>query len=228
MNWGLRIFALFIDFLQFMVFVGFTALQMITPAGGAGVAGTAGATYCWYTSSNAVSGALNAAWCAVAGAAGGGLLSTFAIPLGMAVDFAISVVLGGALIIGIAAAGKFRMGVVLQSFIGETIPLINFLPIWSIMVHRCLSYDAESSGGLFSTALKFATNPASATLSTGTAVATATLLAENRYRQPFGGPAPAGAAAAPRAPALMTRVTDIKPPRAANDNAPAKPYAQAA
>lgn len=222
MNWALRLFAGTIDFLQLMVFVSFTALQFITPIGGAAAGGLAGAGYCWYSSSGVVSGALNAIWCGLGGAAGGAVLSTFAIPVGMAVNFAIGVVFGAALIIGIASAGKFNLGIILTSFIGETIPLINFLPFWSIMVHRCIAASKDqgaSSSGMLSVAMGFVTAPAQGPIGL---VATAAKVAKAGFEQKA-----AAAQQAPKERPSLMRFADITPPRAANDNAPQR-YANVA
>ena len=128
-------FALIIDFLQGMLMLAFAALQFITPAGG-GVGGALAGCYAnataWYDVTGCITGA------AIGGAAGA-TLSAFAVPLGMAVDVGLSVTLGGALILALAWVGAFYPGTVITAFIGESIPLLDLFPGWTLMTWRCLS-----------------------------------------------------------------------------------------
>lgn len=224
MNWALRIFAAAVDFFQFLIFVVFAALQFITPIGGAAAGGVGAARYCWSASEGIISGAYAAAKCALYGAGAGGVLSAFAIPIGMAIDVLLTMTFGAAIILGLAVAGKFHAQTVIASFLGETIPLVNWLPFWSIMVHRCIAQSeaGEESGGMFSTAFKFATGA-----STGGAASlagAATGMARTRYQ---GAPQQAQKdQPVSRAPALLNRIpSDVRRP--ANDNTP-QSYANAA
>ncbi len=131
-------FALIIDFIQAMMMFAFAAMQFITPIGG-GISGAfAAGWYCWSTSTGILSGISSAASCFVAGGVVGAGVSAFAIPIGMAVDVTISITLGGALVIALAYMGMFYPGTVLSVFIGESIPLLDILPGWTLMTWRCL------------------------------------------------------------------------------------------
>jgi hypothetical protein len=124
----------------------------------------------------------------------------------MAIDTALSLTLGAALILGLVVAGKFHLDAVLQSFIGETIPLLNFLPFWSIMVHRCISRDKEGAegGGVFSTAFKFAT--AGATGGVASLAGTATNLSGARFSASKTSSSSAASQGSARAPMLNARI----------------------
>lgn len=128
-------FALLIDFIQGMFMLAFTVMQFITPIGG-GVSGALAGCYAnasgWYDAAGCIKGAF------FGGAIGTGV-SAFAIPLGMGIDVAISVTLGGALILVLGWMGMFYPGPIISAFIGESIPLFDILPGWTLLVWRCLS-----------------------------------------------------------------------------------------
>ncbi len=66
---------------------------------------------------------------------GVGLVS---IPIGIGIDILISFVFGGALILLLASMGMFYPGTVLSVFLGESMPVINILPGWTLMTWRSL------------------------------------------------------------------------------------------
>ena len=138
----MRYLALFIavllDGLQILLGLGFAAMQFITPVGG-GVGGAlAGAGYCWSTSTGFFIGLLEGAKCALYGGALGGVLSTFAIPIGAAVDVALSLTIGGGIILLLAFDGAFYPSTVIKGFLAEAAPFLNILPVWTGMVWRCI------------------------------------------------------------------------------------------
>lgn len=123
-------FAVLLDFLQGAFAMFFVVLQAVTPVGG----GLAAAGFCYAASSNVVSGAYNALACAVVGAG----VSAYAVPIGGAIDVVLSITFGVALIAVLAFSGMFYPGVVIGSFMGETIPLLNAVfPGWTLMAIQC-------------------------------------------------------------------------------------------
>jgi len=128
-------FAIFTDFLQLMIMLSFAALQVLTPVGG-GAAGVLSGCYinasAWYDLFGCIQGAFF-------GGAAGGLLSAFALPIGGALDIALSLTFGGGLMVLLAWNGMFYPGVFLGGFIGENIPFLDALfPGWTFMVWKCL------------------------------------------------------------------------------------------
>lgn len=226
MNISLRIFAGLIDFLQFMFFIVFFALQAITPVGGGVAGGAAAAYFCWNASTGVLSGLIAAGKCAVGGVVVGGVLSAFAGPIGMVIDFTLSVALGGALLLGLAYAGMFYFDIVLVGSLGELLPIFNFLPFWSNMVHRSIKRKNQlegSGGGVLSTVMQLAPGAAAG----GGVGALASRLANvtaQRYAPQGGGNAqqtnPERRANAPQLPQFNA---DIRP-RASNNT----PYAKTA
>lgn len=121
-----------------MLMLVFTVMQFVTPIGG-GIAGAlAAGQYCWSISSGIFSGAYSWASCALTGGVVGAGVSAFAIPIGVAVDVAITITFGGVLVMVLAWMGMFYPGTVLGVFFGESIPIINILPGWTLMTWRCL------------------------------------------------------------------------------------------
>jgi hypothetical protein len=143
MNILLRGFAGIIDLLQFLFFIVFLGLAAMTPVGGGAVGGVTGATICYNASGNVISGAVNAAYCAVVGAG----IGAFAAPIGIVVDTAISCTLGVLLILALAITGRFALFPVIFAFTSELIPGVNaFSPAWSILVHRCIKAHNRKVG----------------------------------------------------------------------------------
>jgi hypothetical protein len=135
MNWVLRGFAAIIDLLQFLFFILFLGLAAMTPIGGGIVGGTAGATICYNASGNIVSGAVNAVYCAVVGAG----IGTFAAPIGIVIDTALSCTFGVLLIFLLWVSGRFSFMAVMAGFGSEMLPGLNaFMPGWSLLVHRSI------------------------------------------------------------------------------------------
>lgn len=157
MNIFLRLFAGLIDALQFLFLAAFIVLQALTPVGGAAAGGVTGAVVCWNLSTGFFEGIVSAAKCAAGGGLAGLALSTFATPLGMAIDVVISVSLGGALIIGLASRGMFYPDLILKNMVGEVLPVFAFLPFWSYLVHASIKRHKQGApGGVFSAAMGFA------------------------------------------------------------------------
>ena len=120
----LRAFAGFIDGLQFLFFAAFVAL-------GAG----AGSALC--------GGLIPTAVCAVASAATGVGVAILAFPLGVVLAYVLGIPMGAVLILVLAGGGMFYPSAIVMGFLGETIPILNFLPFWSIMVHYCIKFKNE-------------------------------------------------------------------------------------
>jgi len=132
-------FALLIDFIQGMFMLAFAVMQFITPVGGGFTGALAAGWYCWKTSTGIIAGISSAASCFAAGGVVGAGVSAFAIPLGMGIDVVISITLGGALILALGWMGMFYPGPIISAFIGESLPLIDIIPGWTLLVWRCLS-----------------------------------------------------------------------------------------
>lgn len=132
-------FAIAIDALQGLFALFFTVMQFITPAGGGFTGAIAAGYYCWKISDGILSGIANATACATAGGAIGAGVSAFAVPIGAAVDIGLSIALGGALIAALAFMGMFYPGIVIGSFIGETLPFLDaIIPGWTYMAIQCV------------------------------------------------------------------------------------------
>src|SRR3989338_6965104 len=129
--------AVLLDGLQILLGLGFAAMQFITPAGGAAVGAGAGLSWCWQSSSG-IWALLDAAKCVAAGGVIGGALSAFAIPIGAAVDVALSLTIGGGIIMLLAFDGAFYTSTVIKGFLAEAAPFLNILPVWTGMVYRCI------------------------------------------------------------------------------------------
>src|SRR3989344_3006939 len=130
--------AILLDGLQILLGLGFAAMQFITPPAGA-VAGTAaGAWFCWNTTTGIFSAIIEAAKCAAGGGILGTALSTFAIPIGAAVDVALSLTIGGGIIMLLAFDGAFYPSTVIKGFLAEAAPFLSILPVWTGMVWRCI------------------------------------------------------------------------------------------
>ncbi len=138
MRYFILLIAFLLDGLQFLLGIGFAALQFITPVGGA-VAGTAtGAWFCWDTTTGIFSAIIEAFKCAAGGGILGTTLSTFAIPIGAAVDVALSLTIGAVIILGLAMEGMFYPSTVIKGFLAEAAPFLNILPGWTFIVLRCI------------------------------------------------------------------------------------------
>lgn len=124
-------FGIFLDLLQGGLALFFVALQLVTPVGG----GIGAAGFCYAVSSSVVSGIVNALTCAAIGTGA----SAYAVPIGGAVDMVLSFTFGAALIALLAFSGMFYPGIVVGSFIGESIPLFDAIfPGWTLMAWRCV------------------------------------------------------------------------------------------
>ena len=140
----------------------FIALQFSTPVGG-GVAGAAaGAAYCYNASTGVISGLVAGAKCAVGGALVGAGVSAFATPIGAtpigaAIDVALSLSIGSAIIVLLAFHGMFYPKIIINRFLGEAMPFFSFLPIWTNMVWKCIQEKQKDkiSAGTVSQAWSF-------------------------------------------------------------------------
>lgn len=227
MKYALLIPAIILDILQFLLFWVFWAIEALTPVGGGVTGAAAGAYLCYNASTGVVSGVLSGLKCAVGGALVGAGVATVAGPLGMVLDTALSLTIGGAILVFMALEGMFYFDIIIPSFMGEALPLLNFLPFWTIMVWRCISRKrsggASSQGmgkglvsGLATAAVGIIGGGAAAQLGVGAVASMA------RRAMPAIAPAPA------QQPAhVVLQTKNFDGIRAANDNAP-KPYAQAA
>ncbi len=117
----------------------FFVLQFITPVGGGITGAFAAGWYCFKASTGIIAGISNGIACGTAGGIVGAGVSAFAVPIGVGVDIAISITLGGILVMALAWMGMFYPGTVLGAFLGESIPFLDVLPGWTLMVWRCLS-----------------------------------------------------------------------------------------
>ncbi len=147
MKYALLIPAIILDTVQFLLGWALIALQFSTPGGGAIAGGLTGALFCWNTSTGVISGIFEAAKCAIPGAFLGTALATFATPIGMAMDVALSITVGGGIILMLGMNGAFHPKIILPRMLGEVMPFFNFLPIWTNMVWRCLQETRKAKGG---------------------------------------------------------------------------------
>lgn len=146
MKYLLLLPAFLLDLLQFAFMITFAVLQFMTPIGG-GVAGAAvAATYCYNASTGIISGIWNGIACAAGGGLVGAGLSAFAIPIGAAVDVALSITIGGGIIALLAFEGMFYPQIIIKGFLGEVTPFMNFLPFWSWMVWKCMREKKKEDG----------------------------------------------------------------------------------
>lgn len=146
MKYLLLLPAFLLDLLQFAFMIVFAVLQFMTPVGG-GVTGAAiAATYCYNASTGIISGIWNGIACAAGGGLAGAGLSAFAIPIGAAVDVALSITIGGGIIALLAFEGMFYPQIIIKGFLGEVTPFMNFLPFWSWMVWRCMREKNKEDG----------------------------------------------------------------------------------
>lgn len=235
MKYLLLIPAIVLDTTQFLLGVLFAMMQFATPVGG-GIGGAAAAgAYCWYTTPGAIASVLSAAKCAFFGAAAGAGVSAFALPLGAALDVALSISVGGGILLWLALEGAFYPDKIVKGFFCEITPFFNFLPGWTYMVWQCIREkqrrESGKAGSSMSGALGFITGAASSAIPGGSLLQGAAALAQRRsaaqqtQNQEGQGSGPEEKRA-PRAPLLNSRVNaDIRPPQAANDNTPRKAYA---
>lgn len=131
MKWVVVSIGAFIDALQFMLMIAFFALQFMTPVGGGGVGAITAGYACWELSDGVWEGLKSASECALAGTVVGAGASSFAIPLGMIVDFMISITFGGVLIVILWLNGMLRLSYVAAALLGESVPFISLLPGWT-------------------------------------------------------------------------------------------------
>jgi hypothetical protein len=219
--------AVILDLCQFLIYWAFVALQAATPVGG-GIAGAAvGAKVCYDAAGGVISGVVEAAKCAFVGATAGALGSAIAMPLAMIIDTTLSITIGGALIMFLAFEGMFYFDVIFPSFMGEALPLVNFLPFWTILTYRCIARkNAEAAkmprqSGVMRTAFSFVTGKMDAggfkdkvgALATRRYQNAATLLAPQEKQDN-------------RAPGTLKSFDGIRRP--ANHSAPKLPYVQVA
>lgn len=153
----MRLLAGIIDLLQFLLLVVLAAFQFMTPVGGGISGAAAGAYFCYNATSGAVSAVLEGLKCAVGGGLVGAGLSAFALPLGIAVDIAISGTFGVLLILLLWVSGRFSLMAVMIGFTGEMLPGINgFVPAWSLLVHRCIhQYKTAQKQGVSTSRTSF-------------------------------------------------------------------------
>ena len=87
-------------------------------------------------------------------------MSAFAIPLGAAVDTALSITIGAVIIMMLAMNGMFYPRVIIPRMLGEIMPFFGFLPIWTNMVWKCIrekQKEESAPAGTFGQALSFVT-----------------------------------------------------------------------
>ncbi len=156
MRYFLLLPAIVLDFIQFAVGMAFFALQFATPVGGGVTGALAAGAYCWNASTGVISGLIAAGKCAVGGAVVGAGVSAFAIPIGIVVDVALSITIGGALIMMMAMFGLFYPRIIISRMLGELAPFLNFLPLWSNMVWACIqAKNKEEKAGTSKNAFGF-------------------------------------------------------------------------
>lgn len=224
--------AIILDSIQLLLGLAFMAMQFLTPVGGAAAGAVAAGGYCWYTAPGIISGLYGAAKCALFGGGAGAVISGFAMPIGMVIDISLSMTVGAGILLLLAAQGAFFPSIVIKGFLFEAAPFLDFLPGWTYMVWQCLQEKERQESGAsssFSGVIGFAAGSAAAAVPGGSLLKGATALAQRRFASQQTEREEEGqnpAKEAPRAPMLASRVTpDVRPPKAANDNAPRKAYA---
>lgn len=227
MNLALRLFAGIIDFLQFIFLILLAGFQFMTPVGG-GVTGAAtGAYFCYNATSGVISGVLEGLKCALGGGLIGAGLSAFALPIGIAIDIAISGTFGVLLILLLWVSGRFSLMAVLMGFTGEMLPGINaFVPGWSMLVHRSIhQYNLEQKEGAQAARSSFSLLSTAARLVPFAGGGTAAALVRTLpTRVPAAQPSSQPKQESSRIPLQTKNFDGIRP---ANDNRPHS-YAQAA
>lgn len=219
----LRICAGFIDLLQFVFFVVFLAFQVMTPYGGAAVGGLTGAYVCWSMSDGVVSGLVNGAACALGIGAVGGIVSALAVPIGMAIDVAISATFGVLLLLLLWVTGRFYFMPVAIGAATELLPGANaFVPGWSLLVHRCIQQHKLEEQGVGKTGRTISLLGSMGSVVPGAGVATKAL------KPALAVASVAQRAVAPRDSLTRTPLKNFDGIKAANDNAPRNTYAKAA
>ncbi len=146
MKYVLLLPAFVLDLLQFAFMIIFVVLQFVTPIGGGIGGAAAGAALCYQNAPGIWAALWAAGKCGVAGALAGAGLSAFAIPIGAAVDVALSITIGGGIIALLAFEGMFYPQIIIKGFLGEVTPFINFLPFWSWMVWKCMREKSKEDG----------------------------------------------------------------------------------
>lgn len=222
MNLVLRGAAAIIDLLQFLFFILFLGLAAITPVGGGLVGAATGAAICYNASGNIVSGAVNAVYCAVAGAGIGAL----AAPIGIIIDTALSCTFGILLILLLWVSGRFSFMAIAMGFGAEMLPGLNaFVPGWSLLVHRSIQqYNSTKKEGAATSRTSFGILTTAAKLVPVLAGGTAAALMR---RVPAAAPASAGPEPRQTSGRVPLQTKNFDGIRPANDNRP-QSYAQAA
>ena len=146
MKYMLLLPAFILDLLQFAFMIMFAVLQFVTPVGGGIGGAAAGAALCYQNAPGIWAALWAAGQCGVAGALAGAGLSAFAIPIGAAVDVALSITIGGGIIALLAFEGMFYPQIIIKGFLGEVTPFMNFLPFWSWMVWKCMREKKKEDG----------------------------------------------------------------------------------
>ncbi len=234
MKYLLLLPAIILDTVQFLLGLAFILMQFATPLGGGVGGGLTAAAYCYATTPGKVAAVVSAVKCAFVGAAAGAGISAFAVPLGAALDVALSISVGAGILLWLAVEGAFYPEIILKGFFVELAPIINFLPGWTYMVWQCIreKHRRETTGATagVSGALGFVMGTASSAVPGGSLLKGAAALAQRRFsanKAQQNSEGTAGKQQSSRAPLLPSRLTpDIRPPQAANDNfAPNKAYA---
>lgn len=146
MKYALLLPAFILDLLQFAFLIMFFVLQFITPVGGGAAGFATGTILCTTGQGGVLAPLFGAAKCGLPGALAGAGLSAFAIPIGAAVDVALSITIGGGIIALLAFEGMFYPQIIIKGFLGEVTPFMNFLPFWSWVVWKCMREKNKEDG----------------------------------------------------------------------------------
>jgi hypothetical protein len=153
------------------------------------------------------------------------------LPLGImggVIDTALSITIGSALLMLLAFEGMFYPSIAIKGFLGETIPLINYLPCWTFVVLKSMSEKKKREAGTGATTGVFGMvgGMAAGMIPGGAMAKTAVSLAQRQVANPVEVQTPQEEMPSKsRAAVLPARFNDIRAPRAANDNEPRKAYA---
>lgn len=127
-------------------------LQAVTPAGGAAAGAAGGAYACWNSTAGTASALLAAGKCALLGAAGGALASTFGIPIGTALGFVlemvVSLTIGSALILLLLFNGMYYSNRTTIGILVELMPGLDIIPGWTFMTIMCVIKKRKDEGML--------------------------------------------------------------------------------
>lgn len=233
--------AVVLDVLQFTLFVFFFTMMFITPLGGAlagavvgcnpdipthetpsavrtYLMGIPGFDYAFKAGDFLNSSCKNGVVAPFVGAAAGAGISTFAIPIGVAVNMVLSITVGGGIILLLAFRGMFYPQIIIKKSLLKVAPFLNILPFWSLMVWQCFSekkrQQGAASSGVVGKAFGLAAGAAAGAIPGGGLIRGAVRFAQQRFASTQNQQTQGGESAeqkSSRAPLLPSRFSDIRP-----------------